>query len=55
MFLHSYNTSLDRFMREKYHAAIHECIEQEYLENYGLNTKTFIIYCTNSHQSKEKG
>lgn len=42
-------------MREKYRATIHECVNEEYMESYGLNTKTFVVYCTNPEQPKKKG
>lgn len=42
-------------IRSQFQGDIHECINQEYLDNYNLSTKTFINYCIDPAQRKSKG
>lgn len=55
MFQKFHNNSLDWTMRNSYQNEIYECVNREYLENYNLSTKTFVNYCIDPEQRKERG
>lgn len=50
-----FNNPLDHEMRSQFHNEIYDRINQEYLNNYNLSTKTFVNYCTDPQQRKPKG
>ncbi|XP_065368972.1 uncharacterized protein LOC135961401 [Calliphora vicina] len=54
IFQQYHNNSLDHTMRYQYHNEIHECINQKYLDNYNLSTKTFVSYCMDPKESRQK-
>lgn len=50
-----FNNPLDHEIRSQFHNEIYDRINQEYLNNYNLSTKTFVNYCTDPQQRKPKG